>query len=415
MAILKTEFRGERGALFLLALRLGFLTFLTLGFYRFWSKTRLRRWYWSGVRIGGSPLEYSGTALEKITGFLFALLLLGIVLAAANIAGIAVALEMMAENPDALSFAPIALLLVLFPLFNFARYRSRRYILSRTSWRGIRFGMDAGASGYGLRASIYGFLSLITAGLFLPVRTFLLEKYLTDRTWYGNARFTQHGSPLRLFGPVFPLLLCIWGGSGLMYLAITQGLITTVAIGGLQVPVVAEGGWLVVAVSLACVPLSFLFAVYYRVSATRVLGALKELGDGVEFDVWPKTRQVLRIYVFGSWKTYAASSFVYGAVSGLIWSVSWLFGGASIDQVQAWMLNPPIPVIVAFGVSSYFILTVLTGVFRQTFITQPLVSHVAESVEVHNPELLGRIRQRSLDGRTDAGGFAEALDAGAAF
>ena len=40
-------------------------TVLTLGFYRFWMVTRLRRHYWNAIRIQGDPLEYTGTGREK--------------------------------------------------------------------------------------------------------------------------------------------------------------------------------------------------------------------------------------------------------------------------------------------------------------------------------------------------------------
>ncbi|MEM8592624.1 MAG: DUF898 family protein, partial [Pseudomonadota bacterium] len=46
---------GRRRRLFGLALWTGFLTVLTLGLYRFWARTRLRRWYWSAIRPGGFP------------------------------------------------------------------------------------------------------------------------------------------------------------------------------------------------------------------------------------------------------------------------------------------------------------------------------------------------------------------------
>jgi len=54
---LKTDYAGRRKKLFWLALRTSALTVLTLGFYRFWMKTRIRRYYWSSIRPGGMPLE----------------------------------------------------------------------------------------------------------------------------------------------------------------------------------------------------------------------------------------------------------------------------------------------------------------------------------------------------------------------
>lgn len=415
MSILKTEFRGDSGGLFLMALKFGVLTFLTVGLYRFWARTRLRRWYWSGISIGGSPLEYTGTALEKITGFFFALFLLALMVTAANLVGISVALAYIEEMPEAVDYAPALFFLLLLPLINFARYRARKYMLSRTIWRGIRFGMDRGAWGYAARATIYGILSLITAGLFLPVRTFLLEKYLTERTWYGNARFSQHGSPLRLFGPVFPLLLCIWGGAGLVYLGISQELVTFVDYGPITLPQFDENGLFIIIAAVLCIPLAMLFAVYYRVASMRVLHALKELGDGVEFDIWPRTRTVLGIFYWGGVKTNIASSFVSAAFSGLVWTVVWLLGIADFATIQAWMINPPMGVVVTLGIGTLFIYTTLLDVFKHIFITFPMVKHISETVELHEAELLGRVRQRSRGGRSDAGGFAEALDTGAAF
>jgi hypothetical protein len=68
---MQVEFVGSRWALFWLALKTGFLTVITLGIYRFWMKTRLRRWYWSAIRPGGHPMEYVGDPIEKLLGFQF--------------------------------------------------------------------------------------------------------------------------------------------------------------------------------------------------------------------------------------------------------------------------------------------------------------------------------------------------------
>ena len=99
-------------------------------------------------------MEYTGTALEKITGFFFALFLLALMVTAVNLLGISVAMSMIEEYPQALELcAGSPSCLFFFPLLNFARYRARKYMLSRTYWRGIRFGMDRGAWGYAARAS----------------------------------------------------------------------------------------------------------------------------------------------------------------------------------------------------------------------------------------------------------------------
>ncbi|GFE66061.1 hypothetical protein KIN_31350 [Litoreibacter roseus] len=47
-------------------------------------KTRLRRWYWSSIKIGGDPLEYAGRGSEKFLGFLVVIAFLGFYIAVVN-------------------------------------------------------------------------------------------------------------------------------------------------------------------------------------------------------------------------------------------------------------------------------------------------------------------------------------------
>ena len=69
---LPIAFVGQRRPLAILVLQVGLLTLASLGFYRFWGRTRIRRWYLSAIRPGGHPLEYVGGGSEKLAGFLIA-------------------------------------------------------------------------------------------------------------------------------------------------------------------------------------------------------------------------------------------------------------------------------------------------------------------------------------------------------
>lgn len=61
-------------------LKTSLLTLVTLGIYRFWAKTRVRKYFWSSVVGEGDGFEYTGTGIEKILVFLVAVVVLAIYL-----------------------------------------------------------------------------------------------------------------------------------------------------------------------------------------------------------------------------------------------------------------------------------------------------------------------------------------------
>src|SRR6185369_6357659 len=70
------RFLGQRRSYWRLLIRGAVLLMLTLGIYRFWLVTDMRRFLWSNTEIGGESLEYTGTAFEILIGFLIAIALL---------------------------------------------------------------------------------------------------------------------------------------------------------------------------------------------------------------------------------------------------------------------------------------------------------------------------------------------------
>src|SRR5271154_6172460 len=70
------EFRGRESAYWRLRIKGAALLMLTLGIYRFWLTTDVRRFLWSNTEIADDTLEYNGLAPELLVGFLFAVALL---------------------------------------------------------------------------------------------------------------------------------------------------------------------------------------------------------------------------------------------------------------------------------------------------------------------------------------------------
>src|SRR6266436_4637346 len=116
---LPVAFLGDRKGFFHLVLRGAGLELITVGFYRFWLATDLRRHLWSNTLVDGDAAEYTGRAKELLIGFLFALA----IIAPVYLAYFVVSLQ--AERIKAFASFP---LLAFFYLFGqFAIYRARRY------------------------------------------------------------------------------------------------------------------------------------------------------------------------------------------------------------------------------------------------------------------------------------------------
>ena len=172
------SFSGDRGEFRRLVTRGALLELVTVGIYRFWLATDIRRHLWSHTAVDGDAFEYTGRAKELLLGFLFALAILVPIYLAYFLVGLE------AERYKAFASTP---LIVFFYLFGqFAIYRARRYRLTRTVWRGVRFWMSGSGWAYAARAALWGILMGLTLGLILPWREAALERYKMRHSYYGD-------------------------------------------------------------------------------------------------------------------------------------------------------------------------------------------------------------------------------------
>ncbi|MCG8546578.1 MAG: DUF898 domain-containing protein [Alphaproteobacteria bacterium] len=171
------------------------LTFLTLGIYRFWAKTRLRRYFLSRIAFLGDRLEYTGTGKELFLGFLIVLA----VLVPLSIVYELVAQFVMSQNPTALAFVWVGYALIFYYLYHFAVYRAQRYRLSRINWRGIRGGQKGSALLYAAQAFGWSVIVVATAGLAYPLMRVNLVRYKIDNACFGDETFAFDGGFMRLF------------------------------------------------------------------------------------------------------------------------------------------------------------------------------------------------------------------------
>lgn len=390
---MKVAYRGDPAKLFPLALGVGVLGVVTLGIYRFWGKARIRRHVWAKVRLGEDGFEFTGTGLEMFLGFLMAVVVLAVYLAVVQLVLFAVGIRFvfdpqneMEQIAQGISIA-LSFLAVL-PLTLFAAYRARRYKLARTRLRGIRFTMESAAGGYMLRGLVHLALTVVSLGLLWPLMTYRLEAFMTERTWYGDARFRQGG---RWTG-LYPAYGHVLAGMGFGLLAVVAGLGGSPAIAGLLAAV--GGVWGMVGLIL------------YRVRAFAYLMSHKEMDGGLGFRAAPRAGTVVWLYIKGVLIVGLLGGVASGAIFAPVGAVA-----AGIDTASD-LVKLEIAVL---GVAAYLLLLAVFGALSLVFISQPILAHFVDSVTVTGVQVLERVRQRGADTGADAEGLSDALDMGGAF
>ena len=200
---------GRGGELFVVFIVNLVYKILTLGIYHFWAKTRIRRYIWTQTSFDGERFEYTGTGKELFFGFLKAMLL---VAAAYTLFFLAAFFAQLLTIP-----LMIILYVGLPVLFGYAIYGHYRYLLTRTRWRGIRFGLTGSGWDHGGMMLGYGILTGLTLGLYAPYMQMKLSKHVLGNAYFGNVRFEFDGEGGDLFGNFFvawlltiPTLGLIW-------------------------------------------------------------------------------------------------------------------------------------------------------------------------------------------------------------
>jgi len=392
---LQPRFLGKQGAMFALALKTGLLTLITFGIYRFWAKTRIRRYIWSSIQIGDDVAEYTGTGLEKLLGFLVAVVVLAVYLGIVNIVLMFFGYNMIGLFSDPGNMTEIELVmsilvtyvvfLSLIPLLFFAQYRSHRYMLSRTRWRGMRMALSPGAWGFAWRAVLYTLLTGMTMGITLPLQTLQLQKYITDRQWFGNAQFSLEGEWTEMFHALKHFLFAI--------LALIVAFI---------VLFISEGlGAILLIVAYFWIFFGFF---YFNIKAYIYLMDRTKLDGVIGFKTLISVRSVLGTYIIGILIVIGISIVALIPLFMLIGVFEGAMGGG--DNLL---------LLIGLMVIIYMLALTVINAAATAFVAMPILGKFITGTHIVNAEHLDTIQQRVGDDIPDADGFADALDVGGAF
>jgi len=208
------RFLGRNADIWRMLARGVLLCAATLGLYGAWLIADLRRYLWTHTEVDGDGFEYIGDALALLSGFLKVVAVLILLYGVSSIA--AVSLGASASLAGLFAVTAIAY------LGPFIAFEARRYRLTRTVFRGLRFSQTGSAWQYGLRAALWGGAILLSFGLVYPWAATSLERYKLRNTYYGDLRGQFQGSGLGLFIRGFALWIIVVGPL-LVALAVTLG------------------------------------------------------------------------------------------------------------------------------------------------------------------------------------------------
>ncbi len=389
------EFTGQRGPLFKLLVKNAFFNLLTLWIYRFWAKTWIRRYFWNNIRINGDPLEYTGLPSELFIGFL---IVLGI-LVPLGMAYEGVRLVLESASEAAQSAVGIAYPLVLLVLIQVAIYRMWRYRLTRTTWRGIRFGLD-GSTWRFLGLSVgWTLLTVVTLGMAYPWMRVALMRYRIQHTRFGQTRFDFAGSGKALCGP-FLLAFGLPVALTVAFLAANPDL------GGAVMDFVAAGAesefaddeLRAPALLLVWLAVPFLY-IWYRVREFRYMVGCTRFAD-VSFASAARSARII-------WMSVLTVGAIIGLAAAIIGLAAVLVAGGVFllaADTPAWAFVIPLAVVLFIS---------LVSVPSYLILRYEIVTHICRTLEISDMAAFGRVVQSTQDVPATGEGLADAFDVGA--
>lgn len=278
------EFDGTLREYTLIALPNFLLTIATLGLYRFWATTRIRRYLWSRTLFMGDRLEWAGTGLELFKGALAALVIVFVPIWITNFG-----IRMLAEHarfPGHVWLAQglsLAQLVLFYALVGAAVFRGLRYRLSRTVWRGIHGGSADPGIRFGLAYAWKNTVAMATLGLLLPWAMVSLWNQRWRAMSFGGWTFVANG---RVRGLGLPFLWCYAApaaGVAVVWLLIRSGMVLTYF--GIEPRTPLE--WILIRLP-ALAAFLFVFALlitaYYASFFRRMVGAMSLGGMNFNFN-----------------------------------------------------------------------------------------------------------------------------------
>ncbi|MBK7964829.1 MAG: DUF898 domain-containing protein [Bacteroidetes bacterium] len=177
------SFVGTGGAYFGIAIVNIILKIFTLGLYYPWAKAKELQYLYGATSFDESRFEFHGTGAEMFKGFIKALIIFALI-----IGGFIAAMVM--QMPILGFIWYIGGFMIILPIIIHGSYK---YRMSRTSWRGIRFGYRGDRKEFTILFFKELFFTIISLGIYGSWMAINLRNYVLSNIRFGSAEFKYSG------------------------------------------------------------------------------------------------------------------------------------------------------------------------------------------------------------------------------
>ena len=185
----KLEFHGKGSEFFGIVIINWLLNIITLHFYSAWANAKTLQYMYGTTVLNEDNFTFHGTGKEMFKGYIKLFLIYFVLLGGC---GALFYFNQMAAGIAILYFSMI----ILIPIIIHGKYR---YQLTRSSWRGIRFGYRGSRKDMIANYFKWIFFSIISLGIYLPWMIMDMTKYIIENIRLGDIEFKFSGKGKECF------------------------------------------------------------------------------------------------------------------------------------------------------------------------------------------------------------------------
>ena len=175
----RLQFFGKGSEYFAIMIVNWLLTLVTLGIYYPWARAKRLKYVFGQTALNDERFNFAGTGKEMFRGFIKVILFYIIVFG----------LYALLIFKGKIVLGILFFVLAFFALFPFAIHGSFRYRMSRTSYRGIRFGYRGDRTELFKNCFKWYLLSIVTFGIYGAWMSMNIRRYTHQNIRYGDVEF----------------------------------------------------------------------------------------------------------------------------------------------------------------------------------------------------------------------------------